>query len=62
MAALSMTIAWQIFRAKYGNIPYHAKAFGICLAAAWHSINGGKFVTLDMRPAYERGHMYQVLA
>lgn len=62
MSALAMKIAWQLFRAKYGMIPFHAKAFSICLRHAWHAVRGGKFVAIDMRPMSERGHMYQDLA
>ena len=61
MSGLAMKIAWQLFRAKYGAIPFHAKAFGLCLKEAWHSLHGGAFVMIDMRPMSERGHMYQGL-
>lgn len=48
MSAVVMTIAWQPYRAKYAaNMPFHARAFGLCIKEAWHSIKGGKFMTYD---------------
>lgn len=62
MSALAMTIAWQLYRAKYGVMPFHARAFGICLSEAYHSLKGGKFATIDHTPRHLReakvGYLY----
>jgi len=59
MAKSVMQRAWEMYRREHvGCDRFYRADFASCLRGAWASVKP-RFVELDMRPAFERGHMYQ---
>lgn len=57
-----MKAAWKQYRDTHkGCDKFYRKEFAICLRAAW-ATRVTRYAEFDMRPAFERGHMYQGIA